>query len=110
MHENEDINCYVDEDQIRCEIDGREVEMVHEHRELAKDAGTAFTPSSCENVAEEFLRNHRRDSFENFQQRRRLWEISVAGGCPLPVVPEEHRDEERMQQARDRYSVPKPDE
>jgi len=98
-----DVDCFVDEDKVRCEVDGREIELADQEqiREQAEEVvGEASSPQVCAALTEEWTEKHVHEEFKSPRDRFTLGRTVFIRGCPLPRLTFES-DEERLENAND---------
>lgn len=84
--DKEEINCFVDENEVRCEVDGRDVEMNDEHIERVEDSlGSRASPDACADLNEAFLEEFVPE--ESLGPRRQaMGQALFISGCPVPNI------------------------
>lgn len=86
-----DINCYVDEGHVRCEVDGRQTGMVDEDdiREAAESTtGSIAARESCADINEAILREYHHGEMRD-EREGQLMLTTMTMGCPVPKLQDE---------------------
>lgn len=84
-----DVDCYVDDDKVRCEVNDREIELVDQDdiRETTEDVvGETSPPEVCAALTEEWTEKHVHDEFKSPKDRFILGRSVVVRGCPVPKL------------------------
>jgi hypothetical protein len=98
-----DVDCFVEGERVRCEVDGRQIELADQEniRETVEDVmGNTSSPEVCAALTEEWTDKHVHDEFESTKDRYVLGRSAVMRGCPIPKL--SFDSEEERQEAIER--------